>query len=172
MFIIEPGVSVLQKNVVHNPDDDFFIEFLKPYYVVTKDGQYLFGSTQPGRRPDRAFYMVPQGYRLGKKQKKFDTKKGKRIYEIAMSYIENEKPRVIVQDGIQGEQGYEVGLRVVISIRNPHSAYIAWMGKMMIFPPKKLCISIVGIIFYQVDSLMSMWKRSKMFGQNTTQIYH
>lgn len=137
MFIIEPGVNVLQKNVVHNPDDDFFIEFLKPYYVVTKDGQYLFGSTQPGRRPDRAFYMVPPGYRLGKKQKKFDTKKGKRIYEIAMSYIENEKPRVIVQDGIQGERGYEVGLRVVISIKNPHSAYIAWMGKMMIFPPKK-----------------------------------
>jgi len=77
MFIIEPGVSVLQKNVVHNPDDDFFIEFLKPYYVVTKDGQYLFGSTQPGRRPDRAFYMVPQWYRLGKKQKKLIQKRVK-----------------------------------------------------------------------------------------------
>ena len=79
MFSIEPNVSVLSENVVHNPNDDFFITSLKPYYVFTKDGQYLFGSTQPGRRPDRAFYMVPKKYKLGKKQKKFDTKIGKKI---------------------------------------------------------------------------------------------
>jgi hypothetical protein len=136
MFSIEPQVEVLQKNVIHNPDDDFYIEFLKPYYVFTKDGQYLFGSTQPGRRPDRAFYMIPEGYKLGKKQKKFDTNIGKKIYEIAMDYLRNEQPKVIVQEGIQGESGYEVGLRVIISVENPHSAYIAWMGKMMVFPPK------------------------------------
>jgi len=61
-FSIEPKVKVLQDNIFHNPDDNFFIEFLKPYYVFTKDGQYLFGSTQPGRRPDRAFYIIPEGF--------------------------------------------------------------------------------------------------------------
>lgn len=136
-FYIESKVQVIEENVIQNPDDDFFIEFLKPYYVFTKDGQYLFGSTQPGRRPDRAFYIVPEGYKLGKKQQKFDTKIGKKIYEISMNYLKNEKPKLIVQEGIQGEHEYEVGLRITISIKNPHSAYIAWMGKLMIFPPKK-----------------------------------
>jgi len=136
-FCVESDVSVAKKNVIRNPDDRFFIEFLKPYYVITKDGQYLFGSTQYGRRPDRAFYMIPQGYKLGKKQKKFDTDIGKKIFEISLKYVKKEQPTVIVQDGIQGEQGYEVGLRVIISVDNPHSAYIAWMGKMMIFPSKQ-----------------------------------
>ena len=137
-FSIEPKVKLLQDNIIHNPDDNFYIEFLKPYYVFTKDGQYLFGSIQPGRRPDRAFYMVPEGYKLGKKQQKFDTIIGKKIYEVVMKYLQDEKPKLIVQEGIQGELGYEVGLRVIISVKNPHSAYIAWMGKLMIFPPKKL----------------------------------
>jgi hypothetical protein len=137
-FSIEPKVKVLQDNIIHNPDDNFFIEFLKPYYVFTKDGQYLFGSIQPGRRPDRAFYMIPEGYKLGKKQQKFDTIVGKKIYEVVMKYLQEEKPKLIVQEGIQGELGYEVGLRIIISVKNPHSAYIAWMGKLMIFPPKKL----------------------------------
>jgi len=136
-FSIEPMVKVLQENIIHNPDDEFFIEFLKPYYVFTKDGQYLFGSTQPGRRPDRAFYMVPEGYKLGKKQQRFDTRIGKKIYEVAMRYLHEEKPKLIVQEGIQGELGYEVGLRITISVKNPHTGYIAWMGKLMIFPPKK-----------------------------------
>lgn len=103
MFSIEPNVSILQENVIHNPDDAFFIESLKPYYVFTRDGQYLFGSTQPGRRPDRAFYMVPKNYKLGKKQKKFDTKIGTKIYDVAMNYLKNENPKLIVQEGIQGE---------------------------------------------------------------------
>ena len=137
-FSIEPKVKVSQDNIIHNPDDNFFIEFLKPYYVFTKDGQYLFGSIQPGRRPDRAFYMVPEGYKLGKKQQKFDTIIGKKIYEVVMKYLQEEKPKLIVQEGIQGELGYEVGLRIIISVKNPHNAYIAWMGKLMIFPPKKL----------------------------------
>ncbi len=137
MFCIEPKINVAEKNIIHNPNDDFYIKFLKPYYIITKDGQYLFGSMQTGRRPDRAFYMVPENYKLGKKQKKFDTKIGKKIYKIAMKYLKNENPSLIIQEGIQGEQGYEVGLRIIISIKNPHSAYIAWMGKMMIFPPKK-----------------------------------
>jgi hypothetical protein len=81
--------------------------------------------------------MIPDNYKLGKKQQKFDTKIGKKIYEVAMKYLKDEKPQMIVQDGIQGEHGYEVGLRFSISIKNPHSAYIAWMGKMMVFPPKK-----------------------------------
>ena len=136
-FAIEPDVEALQENIIHNPDDDFFINFLKPYYVLTKDGQYLFGSTQPGRRPDRAFYMIPKNYKLGKKQKKFDRDIGKKIYEVAKKYLQEEKPKLIVQEGIQGESGYEVGLRITISVKNPHNAYIAWMGKLMIFPPKQ-----------------------------------
>ncbi len=136
-FTVEPGINVLRENITLNPNDKFYINFLKPYYIFTKDGQYLFGSTQPGRRPDRAFYMIPDNYKLGKKQQKFDTKVGKKIYEVAMNYIREEKPRLIVQDGIQGEHDYEVGLRFTVSIKNPHNAYIAWMGKMMVFPPKK-----------------------------------
>ena len=136
-FSIEPNIKVSEDSVIRNPDDNFYINFLKQYYVFTKDGQYLFGSTQPGRRPDRAFYMIPEGYKLGKKQRKFDTKIGKKVYEVAMSYLQNENPKLIVQDGIQGEHGYKVGLRITISVKNPHNAYIAWMGKMMVFPPEK-----------------------------------
>ncbi|UCF49131.1 MAG: phosphoenolpyruvate carboxykinase (ATP) [Thermoplasmatales archaeon] len=136
IFTIEPRVEVYLKNVIYNPDDAFFINFLKPYYVFTRDGQYLFGSTQVGRRPDRAFYIVPDNYKLGKKQQKFDTRIGKRIFEVAMNYLNEEQPPLIIQEGIQGEHGYEVELRLTLSIKNPHSAYIAWMGKMMVFPPK------------------------------------
>ena len=136
-FIIEPNFSVLKKNIVYNPNDEFFIKSLKPYYIITKDGQYLFGSTQPGRRPDRAFYMVPKNYKLGKKQKKFKNSIGKKIFEIALSYITDENLPLLIQDGIQGESGYEVGLRITFSIKNLHNAYIAWMGKLMVFPPKK-----------------------------------
>ena len=137
IFAIEPEINVSQENIKHDPDNEFYMEFLKPYYVFTKDGQYLFGSTQLGRRPDRAFYMIPENYKLGKKQRKFDTKIGKKIYQVAMKYIQNENPPLIVQDGIQGEHGYEVGLRFTLSVRNPHSAYIGWMSKLMVFPPKK-----------------------------------
>jgi hypothetical protein len=136
-FAIEPGINVSRENIKLNPNDEFYIEFLKPYYIFTKDGQYLFGSKQPGRRPDRAFYMIPEDYKLGKKQQRFDTKIGKKIYQVAMKYIKEEKPPLIVQDGIQGEYGYETGLRFTVSVRNPHTAYIAWMGKLMVFPPKK-----------------------------------
>jgi hypothetical protein len=136
-FSKEPGSAVLQKNVINNPNDEFYIDFLKPYYVFTKDGQYLFTSTQLGRRPDRAFYMVPENYKLGKKQRKFDTKIGKKVYEVALNYLQQENPPLIIQDGIQGELSYEVGLRFILSIKNPHSAYIGWMAKMMVFPPKK-----------------------------------
>jgi hypothetical protein len=137
IFLIEKNIDVLGDNIIYNPDNDFFINALRPYYIMTKDGQYLFASTQPGRRPDRAFYMVPEGYKLGKKQKKFDTRIGKKIYEITMRYLTEEKPRLIIQDGIQGEPGYEVGLRITFSIKNLHNAYISWMGKLMVFPPKK-----------------------------------
>jgi len=81
--------------------------------------------------------MIPKKYKLGKKQKKFDTETGKKIYEIAMRYLTKENPPIIAQDGIQGESGYEVGLRIIFSIKNLHNAYIAWMGKMMLFPPKE-----------------------------------
>ena len=40
--------------ITTNPDHNWFREFLKEYYVLTTDHQYLFGSTQAGRRPDRA----------------------------------------------------------------------------------------------------------------------
>jgi hypothetical protein len=134
-FPIEDDFSVDSNEVIHNPDDGFFIEFLRPYYVFTRDGQYLFASTQAGRRPDRAFYMVPEDYALGARQRPFDVEIGRGLYEVARRYLKN--ARVIVQEGIQGESGYDVGLRITTSIENPHSAYIAWMGKMMVFPPKK-----------------------------------
>lgn len=133
--MVEEGLELKKENVIYNPGDDFYVEFLKPYYVLTKDGQYLFASTQAGRRPDRAFYMTPRGYRLGKGQRPFDIQIGKKLYEVAKRYLRTAK--VIVQDGIQGEAGYEVGLRYVGSVENPHSAYIAWMGKLMVFPPKE-----------------------------------
>jgi len=136
-FCIEPDLNVMKNSIIHNPDDAFYIQYLKPYYIITKDGQYLFGSTQLGRRPDRVFYMVPNDHKLGKKQKKFDNNIGKKIYEVITHYLVEEKPPLIIQDGIQGESGYEISLRTIVSIRNPHTAYIAWMGKMMVFPPKK-----------------------------------
>lgn len=132
---IEEGLELKKENVVRNPDDDFYIELLKPYYVFTKDGQYLFASTQAGRRPDRAFYMVPEGYKLGKRQRPFDVQIGKKLFAVAKEYLRTAK--VIVLEGIQGEAGYEVGLRFTASIQNHHSAYIAWMAKMMVFPPKE-----------------------------------
>lgn len=134
-FPIEDDFLVNSQNVIRNPDDDFYIEFLRPYCVFTRDGQYLFASTQAGRRPDRAFYMIPEGYPLGTRQRPFDVEIGKELYKVARRYLK--EARVIVQEGIQGESGYEVGLRITTTIENPHSAYIAWMGKMMIFPPKK-----------------------------------
>jgi len=130
-------MQVPKTTVIHNPTNNLFIQFLKPYYIVTKDNQYLFASTQVGRRPDRVFYMVPENYKLGKKQKQFDMIIGRKIYDVAKKYIQTERPTLIVQDGIQGEMGCGVGLRVTMSVANPHSAYIAWMGKQMIFPPKK-----------------------------------
>lgn len=132
---VEQKFQLDSKKVIQNPSHDFFKEFLKPYYVITKDNQYLFASTQPGRRPDRAFYMVPEGYKLGKNQKKFDNEIGKKIYEIAFKYLKEVK--VLLQDGIQGEKDYETGIKAIYSIDNPHTAYIAWMGKLMVFPPKK-----------------------------------
>lgn len=134
-FSLEDDVRLDASKVTHNPDDDFYREFLKPYYVLTKDGQFLFASTQAGRRPDRAFYMVPEDYPLGTRQRSFDVEIGKALYDVALRYLRT--ARVIVQEGIQGESGYEVGLRVTTTVENPHSAYIAWMGKMMIFPPKE-----------------------------------
>lgn len=131
---IEEKVKIPNSRIIHNPSHRFFKDFLMPYYVKTADNQYLFASKQPGRRPDRAFYMVPGDYKLGKGQKRFNKKKGKRIYRIALDYLKNSE--VVVQEGVQGESGYETGLRVTTSIENPHSAYMPWMGKMMIFPKK------------------------------------
>lgn len=124
---VEGDLAIDPRQVVINPDDDFFIEYLKPYYVQTRDGQYLFDSTQAGRRPDRAFYMVPPSYRLGKKQRPFDPAIGQPFYAVVKRYLATVP--VIYLKSIQGEPGYETGLGVVVSVRNPHSAYIAWMGK-------------------------------------------
>lgn len=127
-----------------NPDDNFFKEFLKPYYIMTQDGQYLFASMQKGRRPDRVFYMVEEDYKLGKGQRYFDIDAGKKIFEIIEEYVK--KIDRIVQYGVQGEEGYEVGIKVITSVENPHSAYIAWMGKLMIFPPKNIKVSCINYI--------------------------
>jgi len=131
---IEEDLALDPRQLVVNPDDDFFAEYLRPYYVQTKDGQFLFGSIQAGRRPDRVFYMVPAGYRLGKKQQPFDAAIGKRFYAVVKRYLTTAP--AIFQSSIQGEPGYETGLAVLVSVRNPHSAYIAWMGRQMTFPPK------------------------------------
>lgn len=136
-FDVGFGCQLSKGQIVLNPDHDWFRKNLKPYYVVTKDHQYLFGSTQPGRRPDRAYYMVPESYRLGRGQKPFDRERGRKLFEVTLRYLNKEKVPVIIQDGIQGEHGYEVGLRAIISIKNLHSAYIGWFGKLMIFPPKE-----------------------------------
>ncbi len=135
--LIEPGVEFDAENVYRNPSDKWYADFLKPYYVITEGGQYLFGSMQVGRSPSRAFNMVPEGYRLGKKQLPFpkDVEIGKRFCRLVKEYLKQSK--VIVLDSIQGEAGYEVGVRVVVSVENPHSAYIAWMGKLMTFPYKE-----------------------------------
>ncbi|MFW9854824.1 MAG: hypothetical protein ACFFFG_07170 [Candidatus Thorarchaeota archaeon] len=122
--------------IVRNPTHSWFKDFLQPYYIITKDHQYLFGSVQTGRRPDRVYYMVPRGYRLGAGQKAFDPERGKKLYEVVLGYLRDEKIPCIVMDGIQGEADYEVGIRTTVSVKNHHSAYIAWMGKMMTFPPK------------------------------------
>ena len=114
--------------VTEDPDHDWFKEYLKDYYVITKDYQYLFGSTQPGRRPDRAYYMVPEGYRLGKGQRAFDRERGKKLYEVVLRYLREEKIPLLIQNAIQGEHGYEVGLRVAISLTNRHSAYWTTVG--------------------------------------------
>ena len=131
---IEPNLELSDENIEHNPDDDFFRKFLEPYYVLTADNQYLFASTQKGRRPDRAFFMVPEGYKLGKKQNSFDAEIGKKLFKTIKDYLKTCK--VLVQEGIQGEAGYETGMRVTTSVQNPYAAYMAWMMKMMVFPPK------------------------------------
>ncbi|MBU7014261.1 MAG: phosphoenolpyruvate carboxykinase (ATP) [Theionarchaea archaeon] len=135
MLEVEPGYYLDESQVMVAPQDQDFMSLLKDYYVITKDGQYLFASQQTGRRPDRVFYMVPPGYRLGKNQKAFDPETGHQLYAIVKEYLRTVP--TIVQDGIQGDPGYETGIRVVISIENPHSAYLGWFGKLMIFPPKK-----------------------------------
>lgn len=135
-IFIDEGLELRTENVVHNPDDAWYAEFLKPYYVQTADGQYLFACHQAGRMPSRAFYMVPEGYRLGKKQQRFapGAEVGRRFYAAVKEYLKGVP--VILLEGVQGEGGYEAGLRVVVSVRNPHAGYIAWMGKLMVFPPK------------------------------------
>lgn len=134
-FNVSEDLTIPEDRIFLNPSDEFYINYLKPYYVITKDGQYLFASTQKGRRPDQVHYMVPKGYKLGVGQKGFDIVTGKAIFSIVMDYL-RAKPKLIVADGIQGENGYEVGIRSVVSVENPQSAYISWMGKMMVFPTK------------------------------------
>lgn len=131
---IESQIDIPDSQITHNPDNDFFREFLKPYYVITADNQYLFGSIQKGRRPDCAFFMVPEGYKLGKKQNPFDKRIGLKLFEVLREYLATCK--VLVQEGIQGEAGYETGLRITTSVQNNYAAYMAWMMKLMVFPPK------------------------------------
>ncbi len=132
---IEDELFFDDKDVIRNPDDAWFVEYLKPYYVKTIDGQYLFGNTQAGRRPDRAFYIIPEGYKLGKGQRSFDRDIGLRLYDVVLRYLKTAK--VIVQDGIQGEAAYKTGLRIILSVENPHTAYITWFGRLMVYPPEE-----------------------------------
>ncbi|MFX1564919.1 MAG: phosphoenolpyruvate carboxykinase (ATP) [Promethearchaeota archaeon] len=131
---IEGELFFEDRNVIRNPDDQWFTEYLRPYYVQTADGQYLFGNTQAGRRPDRAFYVIPKGYKLGKGQRPFDREVGLKLYNVVLRYLQTAK--VIVQDGIQGEADYKTGLRIILSVENPHTAYITWFGRLMVYPPE------------------------------------
>lgn len=132
---IEGDLTLGSERVIRNPDDAWFIQYLAPYYIITRDNQYLFASTQAGRRPDRAFYMVPEGYKLGKGQQSFDREIGLRLYDVVRRYLKG--CRVLVQEGIQGEEGYKTCLRIIFSLENPHTAYIAWMGLKMVYPPEE-----------------------------------
>lgn len=132
---IEDDLFFDNKHVIRNPDDAWFAEYLKPYYVKTADGQYLFGNTQAGRRPDRAFYIIPDGYKLGKGQRSFDREIGLKLYDVVLRYLKTAK--VIVADGIQGEADYKTGLRIILSVENPHTAYITWFGRLMVYPPEE-----------------------------------
>ncbi|MHC1604366.1 MAG: hypothetical protein ACXQTP_00115 [Candidatus Methanofastidiosia archaeon] len=161
MAITNEGCNKM-RNIIRDPDNKFFINYLKPYYVRTKDGQYLFASIQPGRRPDRAFYMVPDGYRLGYGQKEFPKDTGAKIYEIAREYLE--EIDVIIQNGIQGEDPYKTGIQITTSIDCPHSAYIPWIGKHMIYPhDNKTNISCFNYIIPEVlpekyaDKIREFW---------------
>jgi hypothetical protein len=131
---VERDLYLDASRVVRNPDDKWFIEYLRPYYVQTADGQYLFANLQLGRRPDEVAYMVPKTYRLGKGQRSFDSAIGLPLYDIVRRYLKT--CRVIVQEGVQGESGYKTGLRIVTSIENPHTAYMPWFGRQMIHPPE------------------------------------
>ena len=75
-FCIFKHLTIPEDRVFFNPSEEFYIDYLKPYYVITKDGQYLFASTQKGRMPDQVHYMVPKDYKLGVGQKGFDIEKG------------------------------------------------------------------------------------------------
>ena len=132
---IEDDLIFDDKNVIRNPDDQWFAKYLKPYYVQTIDGQYLFGNTQAGRRPDRAFYVIPEGYKLGKGQRTFNREIGLKLYDVVLRYLKTAK--VIVQDGIRGEGAYKTALRIVLSVENPHTAYITWFGSLMVYPPEQ-----------------------------------
>lgn len=132
---IEDDLALDSERVIRNPDDTWFIDHLAPYYIITRDNQYLFASTQAGRRPDRVFYMVPEGYKLGKRQRPFEREIGLRLYKVVKRYLKG--CRVLVQEGIQGEAGYKSGLRIIFSLKNPHTAYIAWMGLQMVYPPEE-----------------------------------
>jgi hypothetical protein len=132
---IEDDLVFEKKNIIRNPDDEWYAKYLKPYYVQTIDGQYLFGNTQAGRRPDRAFYVIPEGYKLGKGQRSFNREIGLKVYDVVLHYLKTAK--VIVQDGIQGEADYKTGLRIVLSVENPHTAYITWFGRLMVYPPEE-----------------------------------
>ncbi|MBU1877856.1 MAG: phosphoenolpyruvate carboxykinase (ATP), partial [Chloroflexi bacterium] len=133
-IMIEDDLALDASQVIRNPDDAWYAETLRPYYVITADGQYLFGNTQPGRLPACVYYMVPGGYKLGRHaQRPFDKAIGLRLYDVVKRYLK--RCRVLVQEGIQGEADYKTGLRVTISLENPHTAYIGWMGSQMIFAP-------------------------------------
>ncbi|MFX0079126.1 MAG: phosphoenolpyruvate carboxykinase (ATP) [Candidatus Hermodarchaeota archaeon] len=132
---IEDDLFFKDENVTRNPDNAWFIEYLKPYYLQTIDGQYLFGNSQAGRRPDRAFYIIPEDYKLGKGQPTFNREIGLKLYDVVLRYLKTAK--VIVSDGIQGEADYKTGLRIVLSVENPHTAYITWFGSLMVYPPEE-----------------------------------
>ena len=117
--------------VIKNPDRKWYLNYLKKYYLVTEDGQCLFGSRHKGRDPSIVYYVVPDSLSTGNNQKRFDAEKAYSIFDIATEYLSIQE--VLYQDTVMGYGERSVFLRHKISLVNPHSAYLGLFAKEMAF---------------------------------------
>lgn len=121
---------------IKNPDRKWYLEYLKKYYLITEDGQYLFGSRHKGRDPKIVFYVVPENFRTGKNQKRFPEQRAYPIFDLATEYLS--KQEVLYQDTVIGYGERALFLRHKISLANPHSAHLGLFAKEMYFEPEAI----------------------------------